>query len=124
MAAQSALPSGRSVRSVRSKISAIPRTKRFEYRRNRNRRASVDDRDRLCCGHARADRLDSHDDPQERQGQVTSLERVREELKEYEHPFFSFEAREKGEDVEMVILSKVPDVLSPQYRITLNERDV
>jgi hypothetical protein len=55
---------------------------------------------------------------------MTSLERVCEELKEYEHPFFSFEAREKGDEVEMVIRSKVPDVLSPQYRITLKDRDI
>ena len=55
---------------------------------------------------------------------MTSLERVQEELKEYEHPFFNFEAREKGQEVEMVIRSKVPNVLSPEYRITLNERDI
>ena len=55
---------------------------------------------------------------------MSSIERVQEELAKYEHPFFAFEAREKGEGVEMVIRSKVPDVLSPEYRITLNERDV
>jgi hypothetical protein len=55
---------------------------------------------------------------------VTPFERVRDELKEYEHPFFSFEAREKGGEVEMVIRSKLPNVLSPEYRITLNERDI
>ena len=55
---------------------------------------------------------------------MSSLERVREELKEYEHPFFDFEAREKGDAVEMVIRSKVPNVLSPEYRISLSERDI
>ena len=55
---------------------------------------------------------------------MSSLQRVREELAKYEHPFFEFDAREKGDDVEMLIRSKVPDVLSPQYRITLNERDI
>ncbi len=55
---------------------------------------------------------------------MSSLQRVREELREYEHPFFVFEAREKGAAVELVIRSKVPNVLSPEYRITLSERDI
>ena len=55
---------------------------------------------------------------------MSSLERVKEELANYEHPFFDFEAREKGDAIEMVIRSKVPNVLSPEYRITLNERAV
>ena len=55
---------------------------------------------------------------------MSSIERVRDELAKYEHPFFEFQAREKGADVEMVIRSKVPNVLSPEYRITLNERDI
>jgi len=55
---------------------------------------------------------------------MSSLERVRQELAEYAHPFFEFDAREKGEAVEMVIRSKVANVLSPEYRITLNERDI
>ncbi len=52
------------------------------------------------------------------------LDRVRAELAEYEHPFFEFEAREKGDAIEMLIRSKIPDVLSPVYRITLSERDI
>jgi hypothetical protein len=55
---------------------------------------------------------------------MSLLERVREELAEYEHPFFTFEAREKDDAVEMVIVSRVPNVLSPEYHITLNERDI
>ena len=55
---------------------------------------------------------------------MTLVERVREELSNYEHPFFDFEAREKGDSVEMVIRSKMPGVLSPEYRITLSERDI
>ena len=55
---------------------------------------------------------------------MSSLERVREELAKYEHPFFEFEAREKGDSVEMVIRSKLPDVHSPEYKITLNDRDL
>jgi len=55
---------------------------------------------------------------------MTSIERVRQELTEYAHPFFEFDARHKGDAVELVIRSKVPDVLSPEYRITLHERDI
>jgi hypothetical protein len=55
---------------------------------------------------------------------MSSIERVREELARYEHPFFRFEAQEKDEGVELLIHSRVPDVLSPTYRITLNERDL
>jgi len=55
---------------------------------------------------------------------MSSIERVREQLARYEHPFFDFEAREKGDAVEMVIRSKVSNVLSPDYRITLNQRDI
>ena len=55
---------------------------------------------------------------------MTSVDRVKQELSQYEHPFFEFDAREKGNSVEMVIRSKIPNVLSPEYRITLAERDV
>ena len=55
---------------------------------------------------------------------MSSIRRVQEELEKYEHPFFDFEAREKGDAVEMVIRSRIPNVLSPEYRITLNERDI
>ena len=55
---------------------------------------------------------------------MNSIDRVREELEKYEHPYFEFHAREKGDAVEMVIRSRIPDVLSPEYRITLNERDL
>ena len=55
---------------------------------------------------------------------MSSFERVQDELAKYEHPFFAFEAREKGDLVEMVIRSKISEVLSPEYRITLAERDV
>lgn len=55
---------------------------------------------------------------------MSPVERVRAELEKYEHPFFDFDAREKGDAVEMVIRSRVPNVLSPEYRITLNERDI
>jgi len=55
---------------------------------------------------------------------MNSLDRVREELEKYEHPFFDFQARQKEDGVEMVIRSKVANVLSPEYKIALNERDL
>ena len=55
---------------------------------------------------------------------MSSLDRVQEELAKYEHPFFDFEAREKGDEVEMVIRSRTPGVHSPEYKITINERDI
>jgi len=55
---------------------------------------------------------------------MTPLETVLEELRKYEHPFFDFAAREKGDGVELVIRSRIPNVLSPEYRITLAEREL
>lgn len=55
---------------------------------------------------------------------MNSLEKLEEELKKYDHPFFEFSARQKEDGVELCIRSKVPNVLSPEYRITLTERDL
>jgi hypothetical protein len=55
---------------------------------------------------------------------MTSAQRVRDELAKYEHPLFGFEAREAADGVELIIRAKVPDVLSPEYKITLAERDL
>jgi len=55
---------------------------------------------------------------------MTSLERVRDELAKYEHPFFDFDARATTAGVELLIRSKIPDVVSAEYKITLAERDV
>jgi hypothetical protein len=55
---------------------------------------------------------------------MTSAQRVRDELAKYEHPMFGFEARETDEGVELIIRSKVAGVLSPEYKITLAERDL
>lgn len=55
---------------------------------------------------------------------MTPLETVLNELAEYEHPFFEFSAAEKGNDIELLIRSKLPNVHSPEYRITLSERDL
>jgi hypothetical protein len=52
------------------------------------------------------------------------LERVREEIAKYEHPFFEFDAREAGGGVEVIIRSKVQGVLNPEYKITFLERDL
>ncbi|HYR87449.1 MAG TPA: hypothetical protein VE422_25420 [Terriglobia bacterium] len=55
---------------------------------------------------------------------MSALERVTEELQKYEHPFFEFSASEKDAGVELSIRSKIPNVLSPEYRITFSERDI
>ena len=55
---------------------------------------------------------------------MNALDRVQNELLKYEHPFFDFEARPKGEGVELCIRSKIPNVVSPEYRIMLIERDL
>jgi hypothetical protein len=52
------------------------------------------------------------------------IDAVAEELAKYEHPFFDFSAQPKGDGVELCIRSKIPGVLSPEYRITLSDRDV
>jgi hypothetical protein len=52
------------------------------------------------------------------------LQRVLDEIGKYEHPFFDFSARERDEGVELCIRSKIPDVLSPEYKITFSERDL
>jgi hypothetical protein len=52
------------------------------------------------------------------------LEKVLHEIQKYEHPFFDFSATEKDGGVELCIRSKIPDVLSPEYRITFSERDL
>jgi hypothetical protein len=55
---------------------------------------------------------------------MTPLQIVLSELAKYEHPFFEFAAREKGNEVELLIRSKIPDVLSPEYRFTLSKREL
>ena len=55
---------------------------------------------------------------------MTPLETVTQELAKYEHPFFDFSAQPKGNDVELCIRSRIPGVLSPEYRITFSERDL
>src|SRR5436309_8900202 len=68
--------------------------------------------------------MDRCDDLTKRPSKMTSLERVRDELANYEHPFFDFDARATMEGVELLIRSKIPEVVSPEYKITLAERDI
>jgi hypothetical protein len=53
-----------------------------------------------------------------------ALERVILELDKYEHPFFEFSAAEKDGAIELRIRSRVADVLTPEYKIALSERDI
>ena len=55
---------------------------------------------------------------------MDALQRVLDEIEKYEHPFFNFSAQEKDGGVELCIRSKIPDVHSPEYRITFSERDL
>ena len=52
------------------------------------------------------------------------LQKVLDEIQKYEHPFFDFSAKEKEGGVELCIRSKIPNVLSPEYRITFSHRDL
>ena len=53
-----------------------------------------------------------------------SLQRVLDEIQKYEHAFFDFSATEKDGGVELCIRSKIPNVLSPEYKIIFSERDL
>ena len=55
---------------------------------------------------------------------MSNIEIVSAELSKYEHPFFEFTAEPLAEDVEVHIRSRVPDVLSPVYRITVADREI
>jgi hypothetical protein len=55
---------------------------------------------------------------------MSSIQKVQDELQKYEHPFFEFSAEEKDDGVELRIRSRVPDVISPEYRFTFVERDL
>jgi hypothetical protein len=55
---------------------------------------------------------------------MSLIQRFREELEKYEHPFFDFSAEEKEGGIELRIRSRVTDVHSPEYRITFAERDI
>ena len=52
------------------------------------------------------------------------LEKVAKELELYEHPFFEFSASEHPDGVEVCIRSKIPDVLAPEFHLTLTPREI
>jgi hypothetical protein len=54
----------------------------------------------------------------------TWVEIVQRELDKYEHPFFEFSARDTSKGVELCIRSRIPDVLSPEYRLVFSDRDL
>ncbi len=58
------------------------------------------------------------------QSSGSRLTRVREQLQLYEHPLMAFDAREKGEGVEVVIRFKDPAVKVHTYYFELHPRDL
>jgi hypothetical protein len=55
---------------------------------------------------------------------MTGLERVKAELAKYEHPLLNFDAREKGETVEVIIDFRNPSVPVHTYYFELHPRDL
>src|SRR5690349_5836092 len=131
MDVQCARHSVRSARSVPSKICAARKIRPFRRRTrdgNLGRPAdhqhhSMDDRDCRSPRNSRTVYLDRDPVLQERSA-MTPLEIVRSEAAKYEHPFFAFSVGENANGVELVIASKVADVISPEYRFTFAERDI
>ncbi len=54
----------------------------------------------------------------------TRLERVLEHLRQYEHPLLAFDARAKGEMVEVIIRFKSPPVPVHTYVFEVHPRDL
>jgi len=52
------------------------------------------------------------------------LERVLEQLRLYQHPLLAFDAREKGEGVEVIIRFKDPGLKVHTYYFELHPRDL
>ena len=52
------------------------------------------------------------------------LERVLEHLRQYDHPLLAFDAREKGEGVEIIIKFKSPPVPVHTYYFEVHPRDL
>ena len=53
-----------------------------------------------------------------------ALEKVRNELAFYKHPFFRFSAEETGNGVDVCVRSTVAEVHSPEYHFTLSQREI
>jgi hypothetical protein len=58
------------------------------------------------------------------QSSTPRLARVREQLERYEHSLMAFDAREKGEGVEVIIRFKDPTVKVHTYFFELHPRDL
>jgi hypothetical protein len=58
------------------------------------------------------------------EGTNPRLERVHAQLRLYEHPLLDFDARAKGEAVEVIIKFKNPDVPVHTYYFELHPRDL
>ncbi|HEY5161483.1 MAG TPA: hypothetical protein VII81_00600 [Terriglobales bacterium] len=55
---------------------------------------------------------------------MSGLERVKAELAKYEHPLVTFDAREKGDGVEVIIEFRNPIVPVHTYYFELHPRDL
>ena len=55
---------------------------------------------------------------------MSRLERVQTQLRLYEHPLLAFDAREKGEGVEIIINFKNPEVPVHTYYFEMHPRDL
>jgi hypothetical protein len=55
---------------------------------------------------------------------VDHLEKVRAELSLYRHPLFTFSTESRANEVEVVIRPTVEGVHTPEFRFTVDERDV
>jgi hypothetical protein len=55
---------------------------------------------------------------------MTGLERVKAELAKYEHPLVTFDAREKGDGVEIIIDFRNPIVPVHTYYFEMHPRDL
>jgi hypothetical protein len=52
------------------------------------------------------------------------LEKVRQELAHYEHPLFTFDARENGDAIDVLIEFRAPEPAVHTYVYTLQPRDL
>ena len=55
---------------------------------------------------------------------MEGLEKVRQELSLYEHPFFDLSAEKDGHSVVVCIRSAIPSVHTPEYRFELRQREI
>lgn len=53
-----------------------------------------------------------------------ALDKVRNELAGYRHPFFEFSAEEGVDGIDVCVRSRITDVHSPEYHFTISGREV